>query len=198
MGKIKSFRQAGWAQLSGQWTPFAVVTLVYILISTAISSLEGLSIISTILIIPVTYSYSVLFLDNKRAGAPAKVESLFVGYQDFTRIFGTALLEYVYIFLWTLLLIVPGIIKGLSYSQTAYVLKDNPELSYNAAIERSMAMMDGHKWEFFLLCLSFIGWALVVIVTLGIASIWVTPYTYATFANYYEYVKAEYENKIAA
>ena len=145
--------------------------------------------------IPMSYSYATLFLGNKRTGEPAKVEKLFVDYNDFTRIVGTVLQECVYIFLWILLLIIPGFVKGLAYSQTVYVLKDYPELSYNAAIERSMAMMEGHKWELFCLYLSFIGWILLEIITFGIASIWVKPYMSATFANYYEYVKAEYENK---
>ena len=79
-----------------------------------------------------------------------------------------------------------------------FVLKDNPELSFNAAIERSMAMMEGHKWEYFCLILTFIGWFLLLIITAGIASLWVTPYMSATFANYYEAVKAEYETKTAA
>ena len=145
--------------------------------------------------IPMAYSYAVLFLDNKRAGEPAKVEKLFVGYNDYLRITGTALLECIYLFLWALLLIIPAFVKGVAYSQTQYVLRDYPELSGNAAIERSMAMMQGHKWEYFCLYLSFIGWILLEIITLGIAAIWVTPYMSATFANYYEYVKAEYENK---
>ena len=148
--------------------------------------------------IPMAYSYAVLFLDNKRAGEPAKVEKLFVGYNDYLRITGTALLEYIYLFLWALLLIIPAFVKSMAYSHTQFVLKDNPELSYNAAIERSMAMMQGHKWEFFCLFLSFIGWILLEIITLGIAAIWVTPYMNATFANYYEELKAEYEQKIAA
>ena len=199
MKSLKSFRDAGWAQLSGQWTPFALLTFVYITIASVATVLESClwdnAIISTLLMIPMLYSYATLFLDNKRTGEPAKVEKLFADYNDFTRIVGTVLLECVYIFLWTLLLIIPGVVKGLAYSQTVYILKDYPELSYNAAIERSMAMMEGHKWEFFCLYLSFIGWILLEIITFGIASIWVKPYMSATFANYYEYVKAEYENK---
>lgn len=199
MKSLKSFRDAGWAQLGGQWTPFAILTLVYFLIGCVVSSLESClwdySIISTMLIIPMVYSYTIIFLDNKRTGELVKVEKLFVGYNDYLRITGTALLECVYLILWALLLIIPAFVKGMAYSQTQFVLKDNPELSYNAAIERSMAMMQGHKWEFFCLYLSFIGWILLEIITLGIAAIWVTPYMSATFANYYEYVKAEYENK---
>ena len=187
------FRNLGWAQLQGRWAQPVVFTLVYIIISAVLSGI-GSGMLS-ILLLPMAYSYSISFLDNKRTGKDFKVETLFDGYKDFLRILGTLVLQNVYIFLWTLLLIVPGVIKSMSYSQTCYVLKDNPELSFNAAIERSMAMMEVHKMQYFLLMLSFIGWLLLTILTCGIAALWVSPYMNATFAHYYEYVKEEYSNK---
>lgn len=202
MSSLKSFRDAGWAQLNGNWGKAAVVTFVYIALSAVISTLESTlwngSLFTYLFIIPAAYSYNVLFLDNLRTGKELEVKSIFDGFNDYTRVLGTYLLVYIYTILWTLLLIIPGIIKSLSYSMVPFVLKDNPELSFNAAIERSMAMMEGHKWEYFCLILTFIGWFLLVIITAGIASLWVTPYMSATFANYYEAVKAEYETKTAA
>ena len=153
--------------------------------------------LGTILVLPLYYSYYVAFLNNKRTGAEIKIESLFEGYNDFARVSFTLLLAYLYMLLWTLLFIIPGIIKSISYSQTIYVLKDNPELGYNKAIERSMAMMEGHKWDYFCLLLSFIGWFILICLTMGIASIWVTPYFAATSAHFYEYVKERYENRTA-
>ena len=105
------------------------------------------------------------------------------------------LLVTVFTFLWTLLLIIPGIVKGLAYTLTPFILKEKPELSPNEAIELSMKMMDGHKWDFFLLCLSFIGWYLLSIFTLCIGLLWVMPYQYTTIVAFYEDVKAEYESK---
>ena len=202
MSSLKSFREAGWAQLNGNWGKAAVVTFVYIALSAVISTLESTlwngSLFTYLFIIPAAYSYNVLFLDNLRTGKELEVKSIFDGFNDYTRVLGTYLLVYIYTILWTLLLIIPGIIKSLSYSMVPFVLKDNPELSFNAAIERSMAMMEGHKWEYFCLILTFIGWFLLIIITAGIASLWVTPYMSATFANYYEAVKAEYETKTAA
>ncbi len=190
----KYFRDLGWAQLQGRWSEPVIFTLVYIIIS----SFSGTLGILVLLLLPIAYSYSVAFLDNKRTGEGFKIEKLFDGYKDFLRIFGTLFLQNVYTALWTLLLVVPGVIKSISYSQTYYVLKDNPELGFNAAIERSMAMMEGHKMQYFLLLLSFIGWILLVILTCGIASLWVNPYICATNAHFYEYVKEEYEKRIAA
>ena len=203
MNSIKSFREAGWAQLGGKWGEAVMFTIVYMLIALCATSIEGAlwesSLISTLLLIPMQYAYGIAFLDNLRSGKKIEIASLFSGFDDFLRIVGTYLLVGIYLFLWSLLLIVPGIIKYLEYSQTVYVLKDNPELSFNAAINRSREMMKGHRLEYFCLYFSFIGWIFLQIITLGIASLWVTPYMSATFANYYEKLKAEYEgNKVVA
>ncbi len=186
-------------QLCGKWGAAALFTFVYVILSAIIATPESfvwnLSLLSSLLIAPMDYSYNIAFLSNKRVGESFSVEQLFVGYKDFLRIAGTNLLVQIYISLWMLLLVVPGIIKGISYSQTVYILNDNPELAYDAAIERSMAMMEGHKWEYFCLYLSFIGWILLIIITAGIATFWVLPYMCATFANFYEKVKGEYEKR---
>lgn len=92
---------------------------------------------------------------------------LFDGFKDYGRILGTMLLTTVYTFLWTLLLVIPGIMKSYSYAMTLFILKDYPELQYDAAIEKSMAMMSGRKMKMFLLDLSFIGWAILCCFTLG-------------------------------
>ena len=196
MKDSKYFRDLGWTQLQGRWGAPAIFTLVEMVICIVAGSVGG-GLLSLFLL-PMEYSYSIAFLDNKRTGAEFKVEKLFDGYKDFLRIFGTLLLQGVYIILWSLLLFVPGIIKSISYSQTYYVMKDNPELSFNAAIERSMAMMEGHKMQYFLLQLSFIGWILLAIISCGILSLLVNPYMCATNAHFYEYVKEEYEKQITA
>lgn len=190
------FRDLGWAQLKGRWEAPVLFTLVYVTISAVASAVLGG--IGSLLVLPVGYSYVNAFLEDKRTAAGFKAESLFDGYKDFLRIFGTLVLEGVYTFLWTMLLVVPGVIKGVSYSQTYFVLKDNPELEFNAAIERSMEMMEGHKMEYFVLGLTFIGWILLSLFTCGILFLWVLPYMNATFAHYYEYVKEEYEKRITA
>lgn len=98
-------------------------------------------------------------------------------------------------YLWMLLLIVPGIIKAFAYSMTPYILKDYPELSANQAINLSIKMMKGHKFDYFYLQLSFIGWGLLSILTLGIGYIWLMPYMYASMAAFYEDIKNDYINK---
>ena len=98
-----------------------------------------------------------------------------------------------YIFLWSLLLVIPGIIKMFSYSMTPYILEENPELSADEAIDRSRAMMKGHKFDLFWLILSFIGWFILCGLTLGIGLLWLMPYLNTTMAAFYEDVKADYE-----
>ena len=102
------------------------------------------------------------------------------------------LLSGIFVFLWSLLLVIPGIIKLFSYSMTKYILEDYPELSASEAIDRSRAMMRGHKFDLFWLYLSFIGWALLCVLTAGIGYLWLVPYMETAEAAFYEDVKADY------
>lgn len=193
--KACEYRADAREMLRDNWGNAVVFTLVVDLIASVVSLIPEVGSIIALFLIPMNWSYTVAFLDVKRNGGKYETGRLFEGYNDFGRIFGTHLLEGVYILLWSLLLIVPGIIKSFSYAMTAYILRDDKELSYNAAIEKSMAMMEGHKLEWFYLNLSFIGWILLTILTLGIGGLWVQPYISASYAQFYEDVKAEYEAK---
>ncbi len=202
----KILRDKGAADLKGRWAEAALLTFVLQLIcgifgATVSAGTElfvpyvGTAL--SLLLLPMGWGYSVAFLANHRreSNDPFHIGCLLDGYHDFVRNFLTILLVYVYIVLWTLLLIIPGIIKALSYSMTVFILRDRPDLKYNSAIELSMAMMRGHKWDLFWLYLTFIGWAILCIFTLGIGYFWLQPYTMSTMANFYEEVKAEYESK---
>lgn len=113
-------------------------------------------------------------------------------------IIGIAIYRGILIFLWTLLLVVPGIIKAYAYSQAFYVYKDmlattpegQPRPRFRDAVTRSRQLMAGHKWQLFVLQLSFLGWAIVSALTFGIGQLWLTPYTYGVFANYYDNLQA--------
>lgn len=102
------------------------------------------------------------------------------------------LLRNIFIALWSLLFIIPGIVKIYSYSMTEYILEENPELSANEAIDRSRFMMRGHKFDLFWLQLSFIGWFILCILTSGIGFLFLEPYYYSAKAAFYEEVKADY------
>lgn len=100
-----------------------------------------------------------------------------------------------FVFLWSLLLFVPGIIKTLSYAMTNYILVDKPELSANEAINLSKDMMYGHKFDLFYLYLSFAGWFILCLFTLGIGFLWLYPYAQAAQVSFYLDVKEDYERR---
>lgn len=174
--------------LTDKWVMAAVATLVMGAVSAAASYIP---VAGTILVsLPVMYGYAIVMLNVFR-GDEVNIGGLFDGFSDFGRIVGTKLLQAIYTFLWMLLLVIPGIIKFYSYAMTDYILKDHPELSNNAAIEKSMAMMDGNKMKLFLLDLSFIGWAILCLFTLGIGYFFLQPYVQSAHAAFYEDLKAQ-------
>ncbi|WP_242309747.1 DUF975 family protein [Bacillus cereus group sp. BfR-BA-01331] len=155
------------------------------------------SIIAMLVIGPLTIGAYYLVLNVIRETS-ARIGDLFRWFSDGSKLmksFLTYLLMYVYLMLWTLLLIIPGIIKSFSYSMTYFILNDRPEYTANQAITESRHMMNGHKMDYFLLCLSFLGWFLLSILTLGIGFLWSAPYFYATSAAFYEEISKEYYKK---
>lgn len=161
------------ASLSGKWGIAVCTTLIGVLISYT-PLIPGAIIFPVfgsagVLIIagPLALGISMFFLALSR-GEEVKIELIFKGF----RYFGTALAAYlmviVFTLLWTLLLIVPGIIASISYSQTLYILADNPEIGAMEAINRSKKMMYGYKWKYFCLGLRFIGWCLLCTIPVGI------------------------------
>ena len=174
--------------LTVKWVMGAVTTLVFGAVSGAASYIP---VVGTILVaLPMMYGYSIVMLSVMRGGE-MNIGGLFDGFNDFGRIVGTKLLQAIYTFLWTLLLVIPGIIKNYSYAMTDFILKDQPELANNAAIEKSMAMMDGNKMKLFLLDLSFIGWAILCLFTFGIGFLFLQPYVQSAHAAFYEDLKAQ-------
>ena len=103
------------------------------------------------------------------------------------------------IFLWSLLFIIPGIIKAYEYRMVPYILAEHPEMSYSEVLEASSRMMDGQKMNAFILDLSFIGWEILSSITAGIVGIfWVNPYYYSTDAELYlELSEGNVSNNVA-
>ena len=125
------------------------------------------------------------FLLKQQDGDPLDVQDLFSQFHRFGAGFLQSFLRNLYILLWSLLLIVPGIIKTFSYAMTPFIMAEHPELTVTEAITASRKMMDGHKFDCFLLGLSFIGWNLLSVLTLGILGLWIVPYQNAAYAAFY-------------
>jgi Predicted integral membrane protein len=193
------------AALSGNWAMSAIITLVYLLIIEApcypyTFNIDGDVTFSyynlfIILLLPLQFGYYNAFLDVLRT-RKAEFASMFDVFKDYGRVLGTVLLYTIYVILWSMLFIIPGIIKSYSYILTPYVMKDNPDLCYNAAIEKSMQMMSGHKMKLFLLDLSLIGWIILSILTLGIGFLFLAPYASTAHAAFYQNLKNEQPDSI--
>ena len=149
--------------------------------------------------LPLAYGLAiVMFSVFKNREKDIDFGILFEGFQDYSRIFVTKFLQQLYTALWALLLVVPGIIKYYSYAMTDYILKEEPEMKNNAAIEKSMAMMENNKMKLFMLDLSFIGWAILCCITLGIGFFFLIPYMQSARAAFYEDLKAQQGGNVEA
>ena len=178
---------------------------IYVNIATAInhddpSTTVGYSSsIITLLLIPFTIAASGYYLNHIRGFNPEWKSLYKEGIDNYGSYLVTGVLVNVFTFLWSLLFVVPGIIKSLAYSQAKYVIHDNPRLKGKEAIEISKRMTNGFKGDLFSMYLSFIGWYILVGLTGGILSIYVTPYVETTAAMYYENLKRySIENGIVA
>ncbi|MBO5581743.1 MAG: DUF975 family protein [Bacteroidales bacterium] len=156
------------------------------------SSLSSLLRIFVYNVLSVGFAFAFLLL--LRNGDDRLTSNMFeVSFRQYWHKVWGMFLMYLFIALWTLLFILPGIVKAFSYALTPFILEENPDLSANEAIDHSRAMMKGHKFDLFYLYLSFIGWFLLSFLTLGIGFIWLIPYMNTAQAAFYEDVKADYE-----
>lgn len=126
---------------------------------------------------------------NLTKGEKPQMNTLFENFDNFGRPFILIILIGVFTFLWSLLFCIPGIIKGYSYSMAFYVMADNPQMTAREALRESKEITKGHKWELFVLQLSFFLWYLLCGITFGIASLYVVPYVSASVANFYNEIK---------
>jgi uncharacterized membrane protein len=174
--------------LRGRWGLAIGFSLLMILISTAISLVAELVpggvIIDWLVDGPFQLGGVIFYLHYTRRGKPA-LNMLFVGFRSFGKALAIYFLTLIFILLWALLLIIPGIIASYAYSQTWYLLANDPSLDAMEAIRRSKAMMQGHKWRLFCLVLRFIGWSLLCVLTLGIGLLWLIPYMSTSMACFH-------------
>ena len=117
-----------------------------------------------------------------------ELSKIFRGFDNLGRNIGGVILVQIYTFLWTLLFFIPGIIMGLAYSMTNFIMADT-DCTAGVAIRTSKAITKGYRWEIFMLGLSFIGWAFLGAVTFGLAYIYALPYMSLSFAGLYEELK---------
>lgn len=150
-------------------------------------------LLNLFLLYPLMLGYAVAHNDLLRSTDSAITRNTIRNtFSDYLRNVISMFLVYLFTALWTLLLVVPGIVKGLAYSLTPFIVRDNPELSPNEAINLSVKMMEGHKFDLFCLYLSFAGWFFLCLLTIGVGFLWLMPYVQTTLAAFYQDIKAEY------
>lgn len=154
--------------------PLAGVVLAFALVFFVIGS-----------IVSVGYARFNLDLVDRR---DAVIETLFKYFAQWKTAVAAKLLRTFYTFLWTLLFIVPGVVAEYSYAMTSYIIAENPEISASEAIEQSKEMMRGNRFRLFCLRMSFIGWDILAICTLGVGNLWLIPYRQAATAAFYREV----------
>lgn len=138
-------------------------------------------------LIPLSYGYTAFLLKYVRKEEP-KQDEIFKYYKNFAPIILLTILISLFTTLWTLLLIIPGIIAAISYQQAIFIMIDGEE-NPRECIKKSKEMMNGYKMDYFTFILSFIGWGLLVIATLGIAAVYVFPYISVSQVLYYDELK---------
>ena len=174
------------AQLNGRYGMMLGVTFIYSLIVGLLSSTVAGALLLAGPMMFGLYWCVAAFVRGNSVG----IEKLFCGFSDFARTMLLGLMYQIYIFLWSLLFIIPGIIKALEYSMAFFVMVDHPEMDWKQCLAESSRLTNGYKGKLFLLQLSFIGWYLLSILTCGIGTIFLMPYVYTAMGNAYEQLKA--------
>ncbi|PLR75613.1 hypothetical protein CU633_20170 [Bacillus sp. V3-13] len=206
---ISEIKKSALKSLQGKWGLAVLLTFLLFLVNSLASSvveiiLSGgftnwlwqeqtppaadiVNIIITIVLLPPTIASTWFYLNLSRS-EDAKISHVFAIYKNgktSLKIIGASILVFIFILLWSLLLIIPGIIKAIAYSQTFFLLKDHPEYTVLEAITESRRRMKGYKWKYFLMNLSFIGWGILAVLSLGIGFLWLSPYISAANATFY-------------
>ncbi len=187
------FRKKAREVLQGNWGNCVVANLIIVVILGVVGSLnETTQVIAWILSGPLAFGLAKYFLTLSRT-QKTDLNYLFSAF-DFSgkdlglmgRTIGISLLSSLFIFLWSILLIIPGIIAAYSYRMIYFIYVDNPNLGVLDTLKKSKEMMHGNKGKLFLLDLSFLGWIILSLLTFGIGFIWLSPYMFTSHITFYE------------
>ena len=139
---------------------------------------------------PLQYGLSMCFYELVMGVDKIRIGSLFSGFRRYRDVLYLGFMRTLRVMLWSLLFLIPGIIKAYAYSQAYYVKIDHPDYTWRQCLKESEALMKGYKFRFFILQLSFLGWEIVGALAFGIGVLWVSPYEFCTFANFYAWRSA--------
>lgn len=216
----QDYKNAALSSLRGNWAPVVIATIIFLMIMLVCDGCREWNVISKKLpglavFVPSTFGIRMLLEGCGFLALLFILEPLSVGYYNSLRVFyengdveitsnmfhfatnnyihvvWTVLWMSIKIALWTLLLIIPGVIKAYAYALTPFIVVEHPEMSPSEAIAESERLMKGHKFDLFWLQLSFIGWFFLAVLTLGIGFFWLEPYSETAIVAFYNDIKAE-------
>ena len=176
-------------QIQGKIGILFLIFLIIAIIGAGSAFVPVVGWFATIIIMPAfNISLCMIFLELTKK-EDISVGDAFKGFNITGKAVWLNIITNFFVFLWSLLLVIPGIIKVFSYAAAPFILADNPELTAREALSESKRIMDGHKFDLFVLQLSFFWWYILSAITFGIAYIYVVPYFQATMANFYNDIK---------
>lgn len=181
----EEFKNQSKEQLRGRWGIIGGIFLLVTIIMIGIQYIPYIGTLAYWLILgSVILTYAIISLkviDREKVS----IEDAFSGFRNFINALGLLLWQQLWVLLWSLLLIIPGIIKAYSYSMCFYILADNPDIGIREALNESKRITQGYKMDLFILDLSFLGWGILSVLTLGIGFFWLVPYMQVTMGNVY-------------
>ena len=197
----QEYKNAALSALKGSWPQAVVATFILLLLFSLSDSAEYVpgttiviaSSVISLLAFPVMVGYVNAFSNLYYCSDRALLNNMSsITFKGYFRSLAAMFLMSLVVGLLTLLLIIPGVIASMAFYLTPYILKDNPELSILDTLRLSRKMMHGHKMQLFCLQLSFIGWGLLNLLTLGIGTLWLLPYMTTTMAAFYQDLRLQY------
>ncbi|MGE7602348.1 DUF975 family protein [Peribacillus sp. NPDC097675] len=218
--KISELKREARLSLKGNWGTAVALSLIIFLLNMVLPTVievifsggwsesnqdmepVGVSIFNMLLsiaLIPLSIGIYWYYLDLVRMESTSfeKSFSIYTNGKTFIKVIIASIVQGIFVFLWSLLFLIPGIIKSLAYSQLFFLLRDHPQLSTLEAITESRKRMNGLKGKYFLMILSFIGWGFLCLFTVGIGFIWLIPYVGTTMAAFYnELIASQDDNQI--
>ena len=196
MKSASQYRTIARENLKNNWGNAILVCLIVLGIATLFGSVPLVGAVATIILIGQLMVGELRYFINLNKKESTTIKTMFTNFGDeLISNFVTYLLQVTYTFLWTLLFIIPGIVKAYSYSMTLYLKAKEPLLQSNEAITKSREIMNGKKWKLFCLHFSFIGWIFLVMITFGILLFYVVPYMEASVTVFYDDAYNEYLEK---
>ena len=172
--------------LKGKWKLAVGTYFLYMLMLGVMQAVPAVGpLVSLVVSGPLMLGMTLFSISISR-NKEAKLEQLFEGFKRFSKALAAYLLMVIFTLLWMLLLVVPGIIAAISYSQLFFILAEDESISAGDALKKSKKMMYGYKWKFFCLVWRFFGWGLLSALTLGIGLFWLIPYIQVSMAKFYD------------